>query len=186
MPPPSAFDEAFARVKQLEGGYTNDPDDSGGETNFGITLATARAFGYVLPMRDMTRENAKAIYRARYWSAQQLDAVALLSRAVALEVFDTSVNMGTTAAGRFLQRALNVLNDGATLYRDVEVDGRIGAISVACLRSYIVHRGAEGEAVLLAALNALQGAAYIELAENRPKDERFAYGWLRSRVLRVA
>ena len=31
----------------VEGGYVNDPSDSGGETNFGITVAVARQFGYV-------------------------------------------------------------------------------------------------------------------------------------------
>lgn len=179
-----AFSEAIARVLAAEGGYSNDPLDAGGETMFGITARIARAFGYSGAMRDMTREQAREVYRARFWTAQQLEQVAALSREVALELFDTGVNMGTGAAGRMLQRSLNVLNLGGGFYAEVAVDGRIGAMSVAALREYLSRRGAEGEKVLLCALSSLQGAAYIELAEQRPSDERFVYGWLRQRVMR--
>lgn len=33
-------------ILSLEGGYVNNPADRGGATNWGITEATARAFGY--------------------------------------------------------------------------------------------------------------------------------------------
>jgi lysozyme family protein len=179
----SAFAEAVARTLSIEGGYSLDPADAGGETNHGITARVARAFGYAGAMADMTLEQARAIYRARYWTALQLDAVALLSRDLALEIFDTAVNMGTSTAGLFLQRALNVLNNGATFYRDVTVDGAVGPMTLAALRDFLTRRGDEGEAVLLAAINCLQGVRYIELAEARPSDERFVYGWIRTRVL---
>jgi lysozyme family protein len=166
----SAFAEAVARTLSIEGGYSLDPADAGGETNHGITARVARAFGYAGAMADMTLEQARAIYRARYWTALQLDAV-------------TAVNMGTSTAGLFLQRALNVLNNGATFYRDVTVDGAVGPMTLAALRDFLTRRGDEGEAVLLAAINCLQGVRYIELAEARPSDERFVYGWIRTRVL---
>lgn len=181
--PISAFAEAVARTLTIEGGYTDDPLDAGGETNHGITARVARAFGYAGPMADMTLEQARAVYRARYWSALQLDAIALESRALALELFDTAVNMGTATAGRFLQRALNVLNNGASFYGDVTVDGNVGPMTLAAVRDFLTRRGAEGEAVLLAAMNCLQGARYIEIAEGQPADERFVYGWIRTRVL---
>lgn len=180
----SAFSEAMARLLPLEGGYTNDPADAGGETNWGITERVARAFGYAGEMRVMTREQAREIYRARFWHSQSLDAVAALCREVALEVFDTGVNMGPARAGEILQRCLNVLNAQAVLYRDIPADGHIGPMTVAALREYLTARGTEGERVLLEAMNCLQGAGYIELAEERPSDERFVYGWLRTRVLR--
>ncbi|KQU81624.1 MULTISPECIES: putative peptidoglycan-binding domain-containing protein [unclassified Rhizobacter] len=86
------------------------------------------------------------------------------------------------ATGTFLQRALNVLNMEGTWYPDVQADGRIGPMTIAALREYMRRRGAGGQVVLLRALNALQGAFYVELAERRAKDEAFVYGWLLNRV----
>lgn len=54
--------------------------------------------------------------------------------------------------------------------------------TLAALRAYLAKRGTEGETVLLKALNCLQGERYIDIAERRPKDEEFVYGWLRARV----
>jgi len=60
----TAFDTAFERLIGHEGGYVNHPDDPGGETNWGITLRTAREQGYTGEMRDLTRGEAK---RARVY-----------------------------------------------------------------------------------------------------------------------
>lgn len=177
-----AFDDAIAALKPIEGGYTNDPDDSGGETNFGITLATARAFGFEGDMKDMPREVAVWIYRKRYWDALSLDPVALLAPGVAKELFDSAVNCGPDVAAKWLQRSLNALNQGATMYADMTVDGRVGPMTVAAFRAYYMARDGDGIKVLLRSLNSLQGAFYIGLAESQPKDERFVYGWFLNRV----
>ena len=60
-------------ILRTEGGYVFDPDDSGGETNFGITKDVARAYGYTGCMRDLTRDQAFDIYVARYWDAVRGD-----------------------------------------------------------------------------------------------------------------
>jgi lysozyme family protein len=171
--------EIINEIIRAEGGYVNDPSDSGGETNFGITEGVARAFGYTGDMRDMPRATAFDIYAARYWDAVRGDELAELSAAVTFEVVDTGVNMGQARAVTFLQRALNVLNVGGRLYPDLTVDGLSGPMTIAALRQYL---DARDEGVLLKALNCLQGAAYIELAERREKDERFVYGWMQQRV----
>lgn len=167
-------------IIRVEGGYVNDPNDSGGETNFGITEAVARANGYTGPMVDMPREVAFDIYSAKYWDAVRGDQLAQLSEVVAEEVVDTSVNMGPGRAGRFLQRALNVLNKATGLYADLVVDGDIGPATLRALDAYLTARDGKE---LAKALNCLQGAYYIELAEKREKDERFVYGWLKNRVV---
>lgn len=177
------FSTLVEQVLLREGGYVNDPSDSGGETNYGITLAVARAYGYEGPMRDLPRDTAKAIYKAKYWDYNLLDEVAKLSPKIADELFDTGVNQGVASAGAFLQRSLNVLNQGGALYADTKVDGHIGRMTVAALREYLKRRGAQGEIVLFRALNSLQGAFYIELAEGRAKDEKYVYGWLLNRVV---
>ena len=177
-----AFDAAIADLLGVEGDFSDDPADSGGATRYGITEAVARRHGYIGPMRALPAETAKAIYRADYWDAQNLNAVAMLSRRVAWELFDTGVNMGTGQAGEFLQMSLNAFNRQATDYPDLEVDGEIGPQTLDALDAFLRLRGHDGETVLLRALNALQGAAYIELAERREKDERFVFGWFLQRV----
>jgi Putative secretion activating protein len=166
-------------IIRVEGGYVNDPNDSGGETNFGITAKVARANGYAGRMDCMPREVAFDIYAAKYWDAVKADDLVALSESVAAEVVDTSVNMGPGRAGMFLQRALNVLNSKGKLYPDLEVDGAIGLVTVSALRGYLTERD---EDTLVKALNCLQGAYYVNLAERREKDETFVYGWFKNRV----
>ena len=163
-----------------EGGYVDDPSDSGGETNFGITVAVARANGYKGPMDRMTRVQAFNIYTKRYWDKVNGDRMSGLSEAVTEEVVDSGVKMGTHRAVRFLQRSLNVLNNRGRHYSDLTVDGNAGALTLSALAHFLTTRNAD---VLVKMLNALQGAFYVELAERREKDERFIYGWFLNRVV---
>lgn len=165
-----------------EGGYTNHPADRGGATRFGITEAVARQHGFTGDMRYMPRGEAAAIYRRRYWLKPRFDAVALQSPIVAAELFDTAVNMGPPVAATFLQRALNALNRGATDYGDIAPDGQIGPVTLAALQAFLIRRKLGGEAVLLKAIEALQGARYLDLAEARPANEAFLYGCLANRI----
>lgn len=178
----SAFDVALAEVLVLEGGYSDDPDDPGGETNHGITAAVARANGYVGSMRDIPLDVVGRIYKAQYWDTLRLDAIVLSSVGVATELFDTGVNCGIAFAGRCLQRALNAFNRGAADYPDVAVDGVVGPMTVSAFRRFLAVRGDSGETVLLRALNAMQGEHYIALTEAVPADKRFAFGWFNQRV----
>jgi lysozyme family protein len=104
----SNFDKAFAELLGNEGGYTNNPNDPGGETNWGVTLDTARENGYLGAMKDMDQSVAKAIYFKRYW----LPAFDALPYPVAFQVFDGAVNSGVGQAVRWLQRAVGVADDG--------------------------------------------------------------------------
>src|SRR4051794_26318233 len=127
-----------------EGGYVNHPADKGGPTCFGITEAVARAQGYCGAMRDLRRDEAAAIYRRLYWTRPRLDAVAERSLRLAAELFDTGVNMGPAVAVTFLQRALTALNRNGKDYPDLVPDGRIGAVTVAALDSFLRIRGKTG------------------------------------------
>ena len=169
-------------ILEIEGGYVNDPDDSGGETNFGITERVARVNGYTGQMRDMPRPVAFDIYAARYWDAMSLDQIERLCPKVAQEMADTGVNMGVGRAAEFLQRTLNAFNDQGQHYTDLVVDMDIGPGTIRALSAFIEKRGSEGEIVLVSALNALQGAFYIDLTERRQKDEKYLYGWFLNRV----
>jgi len=165
-----------------EDGYVDHPADRGGPTRWGITQAVARRQGYMDDMRHLPRSDAAAIYRRLYWIKPGFDRIAERAPALAAELFDTGVNMGTGTATAFLQRALNALNREACDYPDLAVDRRVGAATLAALDAFLRKRGVDGENVLLRAIEALQGAHYIQIAEARPSQEAFVYGWLSSRI----
>lgn len=103
------YDRAFDRLIGNEGGYSNNPNDPGGETMWGVTAKVARASGYLGLMRDMPRETAKSIYKAQYWDACQCGQ---FDGGVAFQVFDAAVNHGNGQAIKFLQFAAGVTEDG--------------------------------------------------------------------------
>ena len=177
------IDGLIAALIDREGGYSDHPADRGGPTMFGITEAVARAHGYRGAMRDLPRDEAAAIYRRLYWLRPQFDQVAARTPRVAAELFDTGANMGPAVAATFLQRALTALNRNGKDYPDLVPDGRLGAASIAALDAFLDVRGLRGgETVLLRALEALQGERYLRLAEKRPANEAFLYGWLANRI----
>ena len=175
-------DQLVDALIDREGGYVNNAADNGGPTCFGITEAVARANGYAGPMRQLPRDEAVAIYKRLYWLRPGFDRIATRSPRVAAELFDTGVNMGPAVAAVFLQRALTALNRNASDYPDLVPDGRIGPASIAALDSFLKVRAPGGETVLLRALDALQGERYVRLAERRPANEAFLYGWLANRI----
>ena len=177
------IDPLIGALLEREGGYVNHPADRGGPTCFGITQAVARANGYYGSMSGLPRDEAAAIYKRLYWLRPQYDAVAKVAPLVASELFDTGVNMGPAVATTFLQRALTALNRNGSDYPDLVPDGRIGPFTVRALSDFITTRGvAGGQKVLLRALEALQGERYLRLAERRPANEAFLYGWLANRI----
>lgn len=169
--------------------YTNDPADSGGPTKFGITLATLRAaHGQTSTAEDvenLTRAEAFDIYQRMYVYDPGFSQLMDHSPEIAAEVIDSGVNLGQGRAARWLQRCLNVLNNRGEHYGDIVVDGAVGPATEDAFAAYLALRGDAGEQVLLAMLNACQGAFYVELAERREKDERFVYGWFYHRVRMV-
>ena len=101
----SDFDRAFDLLMESEGGYSNDKNDPGGETIFGISK---RAY----PQEDMlflTLDRAKEIYRRDYWDAIRADD---LPYPMNILIFDAAVNQGKKAAVRMLQEALKIKQDG--------------------------------------------------------------------------
>ena len=134
-------------------------------------------------MAVLPREEAEAIYRRLYWLRPRFDQVAERVPRVAVELFDTGANMGPAVATTFLQRALTALNRGGSDYPDLTPDGRVGPATLSALDAFLDVRGRKGgETVLMRALEALQGERYLRLAEKRPANEAFLYGWLANRI----
>lgn len=103
------FDEAFTKLLDHEGGYSNHPDDPGGETMWGVTLRVARANGYLGEMKNFTQEQAKNIYRKLYWNPCKADE---LPPEIRFDIFDGAVNSGVSQSVKWLQRAAGAVDDG--------------------------------------------------------------------------
>ncbi len=107
------YDQALARLLAHEGGYTNHPADPGGPTNFGITIHDYRRYvksgASAADVKAMTVEEAKSIYRTKYWDAQRCDE---LPAGVDYTVFDYGVNSGIGRSKKVLQRVVGVKADG--------------------------------------------------------------------------
>lgn len=113
------FDKAFDRLFDHEGGYVNDPQDPGGETKFGISK---RSYPNV-DIKNLTREQAKAIYLADFWNV-----IGDAHHAVRWQLFDFAVNSGISTAIRKLQAAIGVADDGhwgpvsAARYKEMDLN----------------------------------------------------------------
>lgn len=99
------WEKAIAFVLKEEGLYSNDPNDKGGETNFGISK---RSYPNV-DIKSLTVDKAKEIYIKDFWNVCHCDE---LPFPLSIAVFDSAVNQGVGAASRMLQIALNVTVDG--------------------------------------------------------------------------
>lgn len=108
------FEKALAFALRWEGGYSNHPNDKGGETNRGITYQTYNAYrrSKGLPIRSvrhLEESELQEIYRRNYWTAAGCD---LLPPLLAIAHFDWAVNAGVRAATRTLQRTVGAAPDG--------------------------------------------------------------------------
>lgn len=163
--------------------YTNNPNDRGGPTKYGITQKTLARYlrKPVSPamVEAMSRDTALAIYWQEYIELPGFDKLAEVSSPVALECIDTGVNMGVQVATVLLQRCLN------TLRAALKVDGSCGPKTVEAVRNVIKQRGPEGVRILLLMLNCEQGARYIAIAEADPSQTAFVFGWFRQRIQMV-
>lgn len=115
-----------AAIFAVEGGYVNDPKDPGGETNHGITLATARAAGYTGTMRDLDQNTATNIYVTNYINQPGYGDIITLSPAVGQKLVDAGVNVGPGRSSRWFQAGLNSLSRGGTDFPQINVDGKVG------------------------------------------------------------
>ena len=125
----STFETCLSLLLVHEGGYTNHPSDPGGPTNFGITIEDYRRYVKVnataADVRRMRLDEAKIIYREKYWDAQRCDE---LPAGVNYAVFDYGVNSGTGRSGKVLRRMLGLPDELEHRYRR-------GHCSRACGRS---------------------------------------------------
>ncbi|WIY24934.1 holin-associated N-acetylmuramidase [Parasedimentitalea psychrophila] len=164
-----------------EGGFVNDPDDPGGATNHGVTLATMQRLGLdltrdgrigVADVQALSRAQAVDIFVKHYFAAPQIcDLPAELQPSV----FDMYVNAGANAV-KILQRLLRDMG------YDVAVDGVIGPQTEAAARA----AGAVDTMALRDAYGVARRNYYFRLADRRVASRKYARskaggkgGWIR-------
>jgi hypothetical protein len=111
----SKFDSCMPFIFKAEGGFSDNPADPGGATNFGITLATLKVYEgnqnlTADDVKKLTPEIAKEIYRTAYWNRMQCGS---LPDGLDLEIFDFGVNAGPGQAVKALQKIVGVTADGS-------------------------------------------------------------------------
>lgn len=168
----ASLDVFFPHLLQFEGGFVNDPDDPGGATNKGITLATLQRYASMLgiaptlaSLRALSDEQALSIYRVGYWNPLHADQVA--DQPLAEIIFDFHVNAGA-AAVRLLQRTLNDIGTKPLLVID-------GAMGPGTLRAML---GADA-LVLYRAYKQGRIDYYRDLVQHKPELAKFLNGWIR-------
>lgn len=152
-----------------EGGYVNDLDDSGGPTNYGVTVHTMRRLGLDLnqdgrvdagDVRVLTRAHAVSIFVEHYFRAPRIDR---LPEALHPSVFDMYVNAGANAV-KILQRLF------VEMRIDVAVDGVIGPRTIAAAKQ--AYAAAPDH--LVDAYGIARRNYYYDLAARRPASRKYA------------
>jgi lysozyme family protein len=151
------FEQCVAFTLTEEGGYSDNPADAGGPTNFGITQATLSAWrGYYCTaeeVENLSEIEAEDIYESHYWNTVYGNVLPI---GVDLLVFDFGVNTGPSHSVKMLQNIVGV-----------KADGMIGPISL------LAMKGA-GTTNLINSLSQAHTAYYQSLADF----STFGNGWL--------
>jgi len=150
-----SFDEIIEIVLEHEGGYVNDPDDPGGETNFGI----AKRSHPDVDIANLTKEGAKEIYKSEYWDKNKVESLPEYLRHI---YFDMCVNQGRGRAVRIMQRAANAKGAG------LKVDGGMGPVTIEAMKGLEIDR-----------VRAYRVKYYADLVTRKPDLEKFYFGWFR-------
>ena len=164
------IDAMIADVIRREGGYTDHPDDRGGPTNMGITLAALEAYRGRRcgsnAVAQMSKDEAEDIYRNRYYLAPKIDRLPALIQPL---VFDMSVNHGPGRAVIMLQQVLN-----AETAAQLSEDGRIGRLTVTAAE----HAAARMRHWLVFALANRRREFYGAIIADDASQAVFEKGWL--------
>lgn len=147
------FEDALAFVFKWEGGESNDQDDAGGHTKYGISQ---KAYPH-LNISALTRDQAAEIYRTDYWDRIKAEQLPPILR---LAAFDAAVNTGIKRSAKLLQSALKVRQDGA-----------IGPVTLQAAQN--------AEQTALINMLARRAMFYVGLVAKKPKYSKYLFGWFR-------
>jgi len=112
--------KALNWVFGAEGDYSNDADDAGGATRYGISLRYLKGKGTIgdinndgdideQDIRELNRSSAATFYRADFWDKCRCGQMPF---PLAVIIFDQAVNTGVRTAARMLQKHVGAKTDG--------------------------------------------------------------------------
>ena len=151
------FNTAVVKTLVREGGgrITDDPNDRGGLTKYGISQHSYP----LVNIRALTEAQARGIYKADFWDKVRGDDIT--SQIVAESLFDTAVNMGVKTASRLAQYSLGI-----------DADGIIGSGSVAAINGI-------DEPLFLANFTLGKISRYVNICLKDKSQEKYLLGWVR-------
>ncbi len=164
--------------------YTNRAADRGGKTRSGITEDTAKTYKHLWAkhnfngnMETLPLSLAAEIYKIGFWDRLKLTQVCTIDKALAHRLFDIAVNKGPGYAAEYIQRILNVLNNKANLYPDLNVDSDFGNKTFQALELFVKARKHKGIVNLTRLITSLQEVSYVTLSEKQELQEENMMGW---------
>jgi lysozyme family protein len=167
------FDDAIPTVLKHEGGFVDNPIDSGSATNFGVSLRWLKSQGLleeleaeegdktqneVQVMKTMTIDQAKGFYKCWWWDRYRYDL--FTAQPVANKILDVSVNIGPSRAHRLLQGVLGLPEDGVLGSKTFNEANSVAS------------------ATLVVKFQTSQAAFYRSLVAKNPKLAVFLNGWI--------
>jgi lysozyme family protein len=171
----SDFNLSINTILAHEGGWCCNPNDTGGETNFGISMRFIQNEGVTLAelglsdlnpgsLKNLKVNNAKNIYKKYFWDNNKYSQIN--DQTSATKVFDACVNMGPKRAHILAQQAVNKLGGNLT------VDGSLGPKSIAAINNC--------DPVSFVKEMANQMANFYQnLVKTKPQMQIFLKGWLK-------
>ena len=163
------MEQIATEIVAREGGYVNDPDDPGGATNFGVTLATLQRLGIdrtgdgridARDVKALTRADAERIFVEHYFRKPRL---AELPASVQASVFDMYVNAGANAV-KILQKLVTRMGFPAS------ADGVIGPRTIMAAR----QADAAAPGYFADAYGIERRNYYYAIADARPASRKYA------------
>jgi len=169
-------------LDKYEGIYSNDKDDKGGETVFGIarkkhphlklwnivdSLKESTNFMYSLEHDKHLNNLVSDFYFEEFWKPLHCD---IFPHSIAAELFESAINFSPKSEIQILQKTLNLLNKNEQTYSDIEADGIFGQITLRTCNLYFDNFSIQ---LFFKVLNVYQAFHYVNLMENNPVYEKF-------------
>lgn len=171
------FNQAFRITLANEGGYVNDPDDSGGVTYKGISrkfhpnwtgwsiidsMKNTSDFPAVLNSNQSLQDEVGKFYKSNFWDKVEGDTISIQS--VADSIFDFAVNAGIKTSSKLAQEVAGT-----------NPDGIIGPNSIKSINAVEEDR--------FKTEFALQKVKYyVQITEKTPTNQKFFFGWIRRTI----
>ena len=159
------FEKCISVVLKSEGGFQNNPRDSGNWVGgyktgklVGTKYGIAAKFFPNEDIKNLTIERAKELYKLKYWDKMRLDGIR--SHEAVLQIFDFGVNAGT-------RRSIKIAQQIAL----VNADGYVGKQTTEAINNY------KGDFV--EDFKHARMVYYENLVDKKPSYALFLGGWLK-------